>query len=101
MSSKRDWFSGKILRCHPSSVGEPWVRFPDHAETPSFCTIHWLSNTMLLACIWTPSIHRSVIGLVVKFSVAIRLAQIALLFELVLMVNEKDWNEWTHPETNR
>jgi hypothetical protein len=29
--AKRDWFSGKILRCHPSSVGEPWVRFPDHA----------------------------------------------------------------------
>ncbi|KAL7963698.1 hypothetical protein V8C34DRAFT_5264 [Trichoderma compactum] len=29
--SKRNWFSGKILRCHPSSVGEPWVRFPDYA----------------------------------------------------------------------
>lgn len=28
---QRDWFSGKILRCHPSNVGEPWVRFPDHA----------------------------------------------------------------------
>ncbi|KAH7272809.1 hypothetical protein B0J15DRAFT_482875, partial [Fusarium solani] len=28
---KRDWFSGKILRCHSSNVGEPWVRFPDHA----------------------------------------------------------------------
>ncbi|KAJ0149351.1 hypothetical protein HZ326_8034 [Fusarium oxysporum f. sp. albedinis] len=28
---ERNWFSGKILRCHSSSVGEPWVRFPDYA----------------------------------------------------------------------
>jgi hypothetical protein len=34
---KRNWFSGKILRCHPSNVGEPWVRFPDYA-----CCIFWL-----------------------------------------------------------
>ncbi|EEU41666.1 uncharacterized protein NECHADRAFT_87610 [Fusarium vanettenii 77-13-4] len=28
---QRNWFSGKILRCHSSNVGEPWVRFPDYA----------------------------------------------------------------------
>ena len=39
-STKRDWFSGKILRCHPSNVGEPWVRFPDHARLFLFDLLH-------------------------------------------------------------
>ena len=30
-NTTRNWFSGKILRCHSNSVGEPWVRFPDYA----------------------------------------------------------------------
>ncbi|KAH7250643.1 hypothetical protein B0J15DRAFT_46966 [Fusarium solani] len=54
-TTARDWFSGKILRCHSCNVGEPWVRFPDHAL---------LSQQSI----------SSVIGLVVKFSVAIRAA---------------------------
>jgi hypothetical protein len=38
----RNWFSGKILRCHSSSVGEPRVRFPDYAlvaSSRSFCGV--------------------------------------------------------------
>ena len=45
MNHKRNWFSGKILRCHPSNVGEPWVRFPDHASLlPLAKSVSFLSS---------------------------------------------------------
>src|SRR5690349_14652725 len=43
---QRNWFSGKILRCHSSNVGEPWVRFPDYALDRAFET----SGSFLFWC---------------------------------------------------
>ncbi|KAH6963661.1 hypothetical protein DER45DRAFT_553853, partial [Fusarium avenaceum] len=43
--NKRNWFSGKILRCHLSNIGEPWVRFPDYATSSAVYQLFFLPSS--------------------------------------------------------